>query len=135
MMKPSAFRGASSIVCPGCSGTWISGDALHELFSNDNNLPIFLERFEALFDLDFDEGSSTCPSCVSQKLKAVNIDNTEIDFCPSCKGLFFDKGELEEVFSGEFEMIDNRSTVAAANTEESFWETLLGFIGDARKTR
>ena len=122
------------MLCPDCSGTWISGDSLHELFIHENNLPIFLERFESLFDLDFDESPGTCPSCVSRKLKAVIIEDAEIDFCPSCKGLFFDKGELEEVFSSEYDIMDSKTMEKQVSGEASFWEILLRFINGSGRT-
>lgn len=36
----------------------------------------------------------TCPKCSGQKLEPVVIDGTEVDRCPACCGVWFDKGEL-----------------------------------------
>lgn len=40
-----------------------------------------------------------CPRCKSVNLKhgRVKSKNTIIDYCPVCKGIWFDAGELEEV--------------------------------------
>jgi len=40
-----------------------------------------------------------CPKCKDSKLKAVTVKNKniEIDRCSSCKGLWFDKGELDGI--------------------------------------
>lgn len=38
----------------------------------------------------------TCPKCSGQKLEAVVVDGTEVDRCPACGGVWFDKGELGE---------------------------------------
>lgn len=40
--------------------------------------------------------SLTCPKCVGKPLAAVTIDGTEVDRCPQCGGVWFDKGELGE---------------------------------------
>jgi Zn-finger nucleic acid-binding protein len=36
----------------------------------------------------------TCPKCRGQKLEPVVVDGTEVDRCPACGGVWFDKGEL-----------------------------------------
>lgn len=37
----------------------------------------------------------SCPVCPSQPLNAVQASDVEVDLCPRCHGLFFDRGELE----------------------------------------
>jgi Zn-finger nucleic acid-binding protein len=131
-MKPSRYRGAPSFICPGCSGTWIGGDSLHDIITVENDFPVLQERFEALFDLDFEGGKRTCPACVNRTLKAVEVEGTEIDFCSRCKGLFFDKGELEEVFLSEYETANDDAAEAQDAETESFWAALFRFIGGSR---
>ncbi len=36
----------------------------------------------------------TCPKCSRRKLEPVVVDGTEVDRCPACGGVWFDKGEL-----------------------------------------
>lgn len=38
----------------------------------------------------------TCPECYTE-LKAVNRQGVEIDFCPQCRGIWLDHGELEKL--------------------------------------
>ena len=40
-----------------------------------------------------------CPQCKTVNLKQgiVKYKKTQIDYCPTCKGIWFDAGELEEV--------------------------------------
>ena len=38
-----------------------------------------------------------CPKCRKEPMKAETFEGVEIDRCPVCKGMFFDKGELEEM--------------------------------------
>ena len=40
-----------------------------------------------------------CPKC-GQKLSAEKCGSVEIDVCPSCKGLWLDKGELGTIVEG-----------------------------------
>lgn len=38
----------------------------------------------------------TCPECYIE-LKAANREGVEIDFCPQCRGIWLDHGELEKL--------------------------------------
>jgi uncharacterized protein len=40
-----------------------------------------------------------CPKCRKEKMRPETYEGVEIDRCPVCKGLFFDKGELEELLA------------------------------------
>ena len=37
-----------------------------------------------------------CPNCKDEKLKKAILYNTEIDYCPSCLGVWFDSDELKQ---------------------------------------
>ncbi|RKG82646.1 TFIIB-type zinc ribbon-containing protein [Corallococcus terminator] len=37
----------------------------------------------------------SCPVCPSQPLNVVQASDVDVDICPRCHGLFFDRGELE----------------------------------------
>lgn len=39
-----------------------------------------------------------CPLCADQTLMAAHRHGIEIDFCPQCKGVWLDRGELESLF-------------------------------------
>lgn len=131
-MEPSESRGVSSFTCPACAGTWISGDSLHKLFAIEQNAQDLEQKFEALFDLDFAEGKRQCPHCVNCKLKAVNIEGTEIDFCPQCKGLFFDEGELEKVYSTDNAISVKNIAKIHISASEAIWSALTGLFGGKR---
>ena len=38
-----------------------------------------------------------CIKCDSGTLKAVQVDNIEVDECDNCSGIWFDAGELEKI--------------------------------------
>jgi Zn-finger nucleic acid-binding protein len=38
-----------------------------------------------------------CPSCESVKLLMSEIQGIEIDYCPQCRGVWLDRGELDKI--------------------------------------
>jgi Zn-finger nucleic acid-binding protein len=38
-----------------------------------------------------------CPSCKEEKLVMTERQNIEIDYCPSCRGIWLDRGELDKL--------------------------------------
>ena len=38
-----------------------------------------------------------CPKCRTQEMTAETFEGIEIDRCSACRGMFFDKGELEQM--------------------------------------
>jgi len=43
-----------------------------------------------------------CPNC-NTSMQNVNRSGVEIDMCPSCRGVWLDRGELEKLLSGQRE--------------------------------
>ncbi|WP_028559538.1 zf-TFIIB domain-containing protein [Paenibacillus pinihumi] len=41
-----------------------------------------------------------CPVCDNVKMREVEKDGILIDICPSCKGVWLDRGELEKLMEG-----------------------------------
>ncbi|MEF3301550.1 TFIIB-type zinc ribbon-containing protein [Paenibacillus sp. GYB003] len=41
-----------------------------------------------------------CPVCDGVKMREVEKDNIMIDICPSCKGVWLDRGELDKLMEG-----------------------------------
>ena len=97
-MDSGERAGIRTSACPACGGSWISGGSLHELFAREEDAPHIEEALETILDLDFVEGRRQCPTCRGRRLKTLDIDDVELDYCIGCKGLFFDPGELERVF-------------------------------------
>ena len=97
-LETASTAGIPTRVCPHCSGTWISGASLTAFFARYEGADDIVEAFDGILDLEFRASRRKCPSCSGKHLKAVVIDDTELDYCVSCKGLFFDKGELETLF-------------------------------------
>lgn len=43
-----------------------------------------------------------CPNC-NASMQNVNRSGVEIDMCPSCRGVWLDRGELEKLLAGQRE--------------------------------
>ena len=89
--------------CNECEGVWLDEGEL-ELLLGDN-IPTDSPLYEALngFAKNAKKGSRPCPVC-SKKMLLVDIpvgDDkfVEIDKCRYNHGLWFDKGELDEILS------------------------------------
>lgn len=38
-----------------------------------------------------------CPACKSTELKMTDRQGVEIDYCPTCRGVWLDRGELDKI--------------------------------------
>jgi len=52
-----------------------------------------------------------CPSCDDSQLLAKDRNGIQIDVCPSCRGIWLDRGELEKIIQ--------RSTFEAQSSDDS----------------
>ena len=52
-----------------------------------------------------------CPRC-NNNLTMSNKNGVEIDFCPNCRGIWLDKGELEKIIERENSMINQGNRFA-----------------------
>ncbi|WP_373232940.1 zf-TFIIB domain-containing protein [Cohnella sp.] len=41
-----------------------------------------------------------CPVCEGSRMREVEKDGILIDLCPTCKGVWFDRGELDKLMQG-----------------------------------
>jgi len=89
--------------CEKCKGIWFEDDELRK--AKDSSDP-------DLNWMDFDIGKNKdqvkarpgklrCPQC-NKSLVVINYGNTgvEIDYCPSCKGTWLNKGEFKKIVDG-----------------------------------
>jgi Zn-finger nucleic acid-binding protein len=123
--------GITTSTCPACNGNWIGAAALATLFARDRDAPRIEEALEAIFDLDFHDSRRLCPGCRGRRLKAIMVDGIELDYCTACKGLYFDQGELEQVFPSTLGKAAARDD-SATDTLRQFWAVILKFTGGNR---
>jgi len=110
--------------CPGCSGTWISGRSLHAMLAKSNDSESIEQILDSILDLDYRGSRRQCPSCAGRYLKVVVIEGTELDFCASCKGVFFDLGELERVLPTVASRAGNAGRSGQSAGQGGFWSSL-----------
>lgn len=127
-MEIREHDGIRSSLCSQCNGTWIGGFALARLFERDRDAPHIEEALEAMLDVNYRDSRRQCPACRSRYLKAVLIDDVELDYCVACKGLYFDQGELEQVFPGAFGKPGTASESSPGSASQ-FWAVISKFLG------
>src|SRR5688572_12595105 len=80
--------------CPVCRGMFV---AEREVTATLGHQPE--QGFEAVAEVKGDSVADSTIRCPKDgaKLKVVRFLNTELDVCPSCKGLWLDWGEYEKI--------------------------------------
>ena len=68
-----------------------------------------------------------CPACPSTTLAMTERQGIEIDYCPQCRGVWLDRGELDKLIERSADMGRAPSRSQAHRTRRSAW---LGEIFD-----
>ena len=107
--------------CLYCDGVWISAETLDAIGIN-------LEQASQKKEGRIRQILSTkrkCPSCPDATLAGLTFNQVEVDRCPACGGVFFDRGELE---SAGLSLDKNANLDGVGKylvTEGAFWALLL----------
>ena len=132
-MEPTEFGGVPVVACSACNGTWADAASVHRLFAGEKDAVDLANALEAIFELEFVDSRRECPRCEGRRLKAVEIDGTELDYCLACKGLFFDKGELRRVYpETSYKSGAHPTGAQPAAPERSWWQKLRRLFGRSR---
>ncbi len=76
-----------------------------------------------------------CPVCKDVTLLMSEKKGIEIDYCPECRGIWLDRGELEKLLAAE-EKVANRKeekeieTKQTPRKKESFLSEIFELFGD-----
>jgi Zn-finger nucleic acid-binding protein len=89
MERPQALT-LSFGQCNECQGTWLDLEEIKSEISDPSIL------WDALSTQGIATGLS-CPACRDRPLSQAWYGDSEIDWCPNCKGIFFDAGELDQI--------------------------------------
>ena len=90
--------------CPSCSGIWLDAGELERLEADEPAMRSeivqqarqeLLEEAARLVSI-----YGVCPKCQAAKLTEVIKRGVKLDYCRSCKGMFFDDTELDRVMAG-----------------------------------
>jgi Zn-finger nucleic acid-binding protein len=85
--------------CVSCGGIWLDADELELLLQNREAAAELISTFQK--DQKSKEEARRCPICDNKMDKIIVGKSTPpllIDRCPKGEGLWFDKGELQNIF-------------------------------------
>lgn len=100
-MRKGNRNGVLVDACANCGGLWLDAGELEALERKESQ-----ERGELLQQARKELVEETrqiikvvgmCPKCQAVRLKQIVKRGVQLDYCPSCKGLYFDDRELERV--------------------------------------
>ena len=83
--------------CYDCWGLWIDTPHLNKL---REEYPVATPLYRATTQLQSREASPSellCPFCSGEHLLQQTIRGVELEWCPTCRGIFLDKGERERL--------------------------------------
>ena len=79
-----------------------------------------------------------CASCTDTLLVMSDRQGVEIDCCPQCRGVWLDRGELDELIERPAAMAPTPASSAAARSHPQFadsdYEHGRGPLGDRKKS-
>jgi len=79
-----------------------------------------------------------CPSCTDSALAMSDRQGVEIDYCPQCRGVWLDRGELDKLIERAAAMAPTPASSAAARSPPQFadsdYEHGRGPQGDRKKS-
>lgn len=61
-----------------------------------------------------------CPTCVTTDLLMTERMNIEIDYCPQCRGVWLDRGELDKIIERSMRESTSASPAMAAPAPNQF---------------
>ena len=111
-LKPKVIGETTVDECSKCKGLWFDKDELRKVKdftdSDLNWLDFEIWKHEDKFIQK--KTSLICPNC-NTNTKSINYGDTsiEIDFCPTCKGIWLDKGEFNKIITALEKEIINKS--------------------------
>jgi Zn-finger nucleic acid-binding protein len=86
--------------CTACSGIWLDAGELELLLGNSQHAKQLLHSFKIASN--YAENIRKCPICLKKMQKIIagsSTPNLLIDKCPRGDGLWFDKGELQNILN------------------------------------
>ncbi|MBW2734258.1 MAG: zf-TFIIB domain-containing protein [Deltaproteobacteria bacterium] len=88
-------EGTAVGVCRRCKGIWLAKAGLEAILEGKGATDAAGRAYQ--LDQVFHEPSQwACPAC-QRALMTTWLAEVEIDYCPACKGIFLDAGELNDV--------------------------------------
>lgn len=85
-LRSEIYRNNKYLACFHCEGAWVQKSEL------DTQAILKLEKISDV------PTKLPCPSCDGQFLQRAKAASLSLEYCSCCDGVFFDKGELEELY-------------------------------------
>lgn len=94
MNETFSFGGVIVDHCPSCSGTWLDEGEINFMVKEPDKVRQALQKGL----INPHSSSRNCPRCEVPMIEGGLVEEAlQIDECPSCKGLFFDGHELDQL--------------------------------------
>lgn len=61
-----------------------------------------------------------CPNCTTLNLVMAERQGVEIDYCPECRGVWLDRGELDKIISRAAEQSDSQPLPTASQQQPHY---------------
>ena len=76
-----------------------------------------------------------CPVCKDVTLLMSEKKGIEIDYCPECRGIWLDRGELEKLLAAEEKVVNRKEekeieTKQTPRKQESFLSEIFELLAD-----
>lgn len=98
LLDNGSYSNVEVDVCPECTGIWFDKEELENL---DNKIEPKIIEIKKLPPKNDQYKDLICPNCSNDSImnKVVNDYDKDVimDICPSCKGLWLDKGEFKAI--------------------------------------
>jgi hypothetical protein len=94
-MEPKIIVGYDTRSCIYCNGDWITFETINTIITELSETKERDSADNLILDEIIHEGSRKCPKCENKNLHVVDVEGMELDICKTCRGIFFDDGELE----------------------------------------
>ena len=73
-----------------------------------------------------------CPNCTTETLVMAERQGIEIDYCPKCRGVWLDRGELDKLVERSMAQAEPVPTVRAAPAAQAYPPPQRGYQDDRR---
>jgi len=132
-LERSVYEAAVEIdTCPSCGGVWLDHGELERIQESQERdyseelrqMPNLIAGVSAMADAKH-EGPLACPACGREleKREYGFCSQVSIDGCPSCRGVWLDKGELQRL-----EVFFERCRAETSKVRSGFLGSLLSIF-------
>ncbi|MDO3387550.1 zf-TFIIB domain-containing protein [Gilvimarinus sp. SDUM040013] len=127
-LTPTDASGIQTYTCKYCNGIWVPERSLAALLKKEGES--ITSHDLALKAKEEKDGSRSCATCPSIKLKVIETHKIEIDVCTRCFGLFFDQNEINNILPDSYKPQSSSGSVGQyMATEGVFWVIIAFFTG------